>query len=141
MNITRDLITDLLPIYFSGEASADTRALVEEYFRENPEFERIAKLAATPLEALRPVGRSAEEREIEKRALQRTRKEVRDRNVWRAFAIAWMLVPFTIVVINGHVAWLMIRDNPLQAGIFFVCSALCWIAYYVKGRKPDLSGL
>jgi hypothetical protein len=39
MKLEREVIVDLLPAYFSGEASAATRALVEEYFREHPDFE------------------------------------------------------------------------------------------------------
>jgi anti-sigma factor RsiW len=38
MNITPDVITDLLPIYLAGEASPGTRALLEEYLRDNPAF-------------------------------------------------------------------------------------------------------
>jgi hypothetical protein len=41
MKITRDVITDLLPAYLTGEASADTRALIEEYLEEDREFARI----------------------------------------------------------------------------------------------------
>jgi len=76
MNITREVMTDLLPVYFSGEASEDTKQLVEIYFRENPDFERIARSAAIPLEQLgsrtAPV---ATEAEREKRDLQWARKE------------------------------------------------------------------
>ena len=43
MNVTREVVTDLLPIYFSDEASADTKVLVEDYFRQDPDFERIAR--------------------------------------------------------------------------------------------------
>ena len=52
MNVTRQVVADLLPIYISGEASGDTRALVEDFFRQDPEFERIALSAATPLEKI-----------------------------------------------------------------------------------------
>src|SRR5207244_11698941 len=53
MNVTREVVTDLLPIYFSGEARGDRKPLVEDYFRQYPDFERIARSAATPLETLR----------------------------------------------------------------------------------------
>ena len=43
MNVTREVVTNLLPIYFSGEASGDTKVLVEDYFRQDPDFERIAR--------------------------------------------------------------------------------------------------
>ena len=46
MNVTRQVVTDLLPIYLSGEASGDTKALVEDYFRQDPDFERIARSVA-----------------------------------------------------------------------------------------------
>ena len=38
MNVTREVINDLWPVYAAGEASADTRALVEEFQRQDPEF-------------------------------------------------------------------------------------------------------
>ena len=43
MKITRDVIIDLLPLYFSGEASTDTKELVKAYFDQNPEFAEEAK--------------------------------------------------------------------------------------------------
>ena len=70
MNITREVVTDLLPIYFSGEASGDTRVLVEDYFRQDPDFERIARSAATPLETLRAAAPIAASSEKEKRDLE-----------------------------------------------------------------------
>jgi hypothetical protein len=39
-NVTRDVIVDLWPLYVSGEASQDTRGLVEAFLREDPEFAR-----------------------------------------------------------------------------------------------------
>ena len=38
MNISPDVISDLLPLYLAGEASAGTHALLEEYLREHPAF-------------------------------------------------------------------------------------------------------
>jgi hypothetical protein len=76
MSVTRDVVTDLLPVYFSGEASEDTRRLVEEYFRGTPEFERVARKAATPLESLRAAKTIAPEAEKEKRDLESVHKAV-----------------------------------------------------------------
>jgi hypothetical protein len=39
-NVTREVITDLWPVYVSGEASPDTRGLVEAFLREDPELAR-----------------------------------------------------------------------------------------------------
>jgi hypothetical protein len=40
-NVTRDIIADLWPLFVSGEASPDTRALIEAFEREDPEFARM----------------------------------------------------------------------------------------------------
>jgi anti-sigma factor RsiW len=38
MNVTRHVISDLWPLYESGEASADTRAFVEAFLAQDPAF-------------------------------------------------------------------------------------------------------
>jgi len=43
MEITRQVILDLLPLYLANEASADTRALVEQYLVTDPELAKLAK--------------------------------------------------------------------------------------------------
>ncbi len=43
MELTRDVILDLLPLYVANEASSDTRALVEEYLKTDPELAEMAK--------------------------------------------------------------------------------------------------
>lgn len=47
MEITRDVILDLLPLYQAGEASEDTRALVEKYLETDPELADAAKQTAS----------------------------------------------------------------------------------------------
>jgi hypothetical protein len=46
MEITRNVILDLLPLYLADEVSADTRALVEEYLETDPELANVAKESA-----------------------------------------------------------------------------------------------
>ncbi len=43
MEITRNVILDLLPLYSANEVSADTRALVEKYLKTDPELANVAK--------------------------------------------------------------------------------------------------
>jgi hypothetical protein len=38
LKITQDVIQDLLPLYLANEVSDDTRALVETFLEDNPEF-------------------------------------------------------------------------------------------------------
>jgi hypothetical protein len=50
MTVTRAVVLDLWPAYAAGEASADTRALVDAFLREDPEFAR--QLQADPFAGL-----------------------------------------------------------------------------------------
>jgi len=45
MEITQNIILDLLPLYLAGEASVDTAALVENYLESNPELAEMVKQA------------------------------------------------------------------------------------------------
>lgn len=134
MKVTRDVVNDLLPLYLAGEASADTRALLEEYLRSDPAFvtevrQRAEKTAALlgPPPPLPP--------DHEKATLERVRAFQRHRTHLRAFAIAWTLMPFTFALDGSRIRWIMWRDNPLQAVMFAVAAVLCWTGYYVMGRR------
>jgi hypothetical protein len=43
MEITRDVVLDLLPLYIADEVSEDTRLLIEEYLETDPELAKIAR--------------------------------------------------------------------------------------------------
>ena len=45
MEITRDVILDLLPLYVAGEVSEDTRKLVEAYLEDDEGLKRLAECA------------------------------------------------------------------------------------------------
>ena len=47
MEITRNVILDLLPLFLADEVSADTRALVMEYLETDPELADIATQTET----------------------------------------------------------------------------------------------
>ena len=56
MEVTRDVILDLLPLYLDNDVSTDTRILVEEYLETDPELGAIAqRLAKTELSRDIPV--------------------------------------------------------------------------------------
>jgi len=95
MNATRDVITDLLPLYFSGEASADTRAIVEEYFRTDPEFERMARRMAESMTVFKAT--LADDDALEERSLMRARSQVRARNISLGAAISGLVGCMAVV--------------------------------------------
>jgi hypothetical protein len=113
MKITREVVTDLLPIYYSGEASSDTKSLVEEYFRDNPDFERVARSAGTPLETLRTAPPVAAGSEKEKRDLESVRCGL-DRRKWLfGVSLFCTLTPLSFYFTHGHLVSLMVGDGLL----------------------------
>lgn len=83
--MTREIIIDLLPTYFAGEASEQTRRLVEEYFERDPEFARMARRMNDRLLQEMPVQLSENH---QMRTLRRTKNTV----IWQVFAVAVLLV-------------------------------------------------
>ncbi len=46
MEITRNVILDLLPLYLANEVSADTREIIEQYLETDPELANVVKHSA-----------------------------------------------------------------------------------------------
>ena len=61
MNVAREVIVDLLPVYLSGEASPATRSLVEEYMKQDAELAQldVSRLLPQPLQE--QIARNCEE--------------------------------------------------------------------------------
>lgn len=113
MNPTRDLITDLLPAYFSAEASADTRALVEEFFAQDPEFERMARRLAAGLNIVKSAV-PPDQDDLEKRALMRTRTELRGKNISLGMVLAGLLAIVFLAANEGTRHSAGMTDYPLM---------------------------
>lgn len=47
MEISKNVILDLLPLYLENEVSEDTRALVEKYLESDPELAKTVKQSAS----------------------------------------------------------------------------------------------
>jgi ferric-dicitrate binding protein FerR (iron transport regulator) len=135
MNVTRDVANDLVPLYLAGEASADTRALLEEYMRANPDFARAVKDHAE--RSAGALGQFVPELppDHEKATLERVRRFNRRRSHVLGLAIGSSLLPLSFVFEGGGVRWIMLRDNPQMAVFFSIAAAGCWIAYQVMGRR------
>jgi len=137
MNVTRDVITDLLPAYLAGDASADTRALVEEFLRADSalaaDVRAHAEKSAVLLNTL-----SAAPPELASQELA-TFEKIRAYNRWSnqffAFGLAFTLMPLAFGFDHGRITWIMLRDNPKQAVIFLAAAAYCWISRAVLRRR------
>jgi anti-sigma factor RsiW len=137
MTISPDVITDLLPLYLAGEASTGTRALLEEYLREHPDFaqnireqvERSTALLTGPAPGV-PVTADRE-----KAVLERVRRFNRRRSYVLALSLALTMIPFSFAFAGDHIVWMMLRDNPRQAVFLWLAAAVCWAFYYAMGRR------
>jgi anti-sigma factor RsiW len=116
MNVTREVIYDLLPGYFAGEASADTRALVDEFFATDPEFGRMAARFHSAAEQSRGAGRTGADRERE------AFNQARSRLGLRQAAIGWAcgaLLAFFLALVTGNGAGLGFRHPGFIIGVVF----------------------
>jgi len=132
MKITRDVVVDLWPLYESKEASADSRAVVEEFLRGDPEFARSLRedssakvLAAAP---------AAPEPDHEARAFARTRKRLVLKDWPLFFAMIFSMMAFGRIVSDTSF------DVSPRAFIVTASIALAfWIWFFVNlARKYSL---
>jgi anti-sigma factor RsiW len=134
MTITRDVIADLLPAYVSGEASRDTRALVEEMAARDPEIGRLVAAARNertdavfqPAVSLPP--------DLERDIVTRTRAVLRRRSWTLALAICFTCFPFALTFHGGAITFLMARDEPASR-LFWLGAAWLWFDYVRRGRR------
>lgn len=134
MNVTRSVVTDLLPLYLAGEASDDTRALLEEYLRQNPAFAAEVREQAEKSAALLGGLTAAPSADHEKETFQRVRQFNRRRATLLGVSIAATMMPLSFGE-TDHIHWLMLRDNPQLALAFWIAALGCWVAYYLTGRR------
>ena len=142
MKLEREVIIDLLPAYFSGEASAATRTLVEDFFRENPDFEKSARSAAGPLEGLK-VAPPKPDPEKEKLALERARMVTETRTSFFWLAVISTLMLFLFRIQNGKVIWIVWSGSASGSGsrgpLFIAMAVFFWLFYfYARSRTTPL---
>jgi hypothetical protein len=107
-SVPRNVILDLLPAYIAGEASEETRALVEEFARNDPEIAMLIRKGRLEPAAISP--EMAMPDDMEMKTLKRVRRSIRRRMLYVALATASLLmVPlvamrFTDEMLFGHSA-------------------------------------
>ena len=137
MDVTREVILDLLPVYLSGEASFATRALVEQYMQQDPELAQRIRLQWT--ENFAKVAPSTLPPDLELRSLRRTRSLLNWQRWLFGFGIAFTALSLTseISFSSGHLKefHFLLRDYPAQFGTCLILGAACWIAYFAIRRR------
>ena len=126
--IPQHVILDLLPLYLADEVSDETRHLIEDYLKTDPQLATLAKQAknATPLQEIpAPINK-----ETEMEALKKVRKLMIQHNVFLALAVILTLMVGT--------SYIFLWDEPRGAAAPFVFGGLAvifWIAFFVVNRK------
>ena len=139
MNVTREIVKDLLPLYVSGEASPDSRALVESFLREDPELNRLAELLRE--EELTPTRGLPAAPGAGRAALSRTKALLRRRTRLLAFALLFSGLPLSSVFDQTGLRFLLLRDAPALASASLAVAAALWIAFGVTARRLRVTGL
>jgi hypothetical protein len=128
MKVTRDVILDLLPLYFAGQVSADTKALVDDFLRTDPGFARMSERFDALLKERGDMPSPPET--AERRALERTRTLLSHRNQTIGIAVGYSLAPFLFWFRNGHVEFVL-WQRPVIAMTFGLVGLASWIAVFV----------
>jgi hypothetical protein len=134
MQVTRDIVIDLLPLYQSGEASKDTRAAIDEFLRRDPSLAQVANQDGGAI--VPPTAAS----ELERRTIEQTRATIRRRSWILAVAILFTLLPFSFAFRGGQVTFFMLRDQPGSALLLLV-AAVMWLLYGRTTRSLRTAGL
>jgi anti-sigma factor RsiW len=135
MNVTRNVVDDLLTVYLAGEAHADTTALVEEWLRADTDLARKverARHSSLPDVSVPPPT-------VEKRALDRTRRRWRLRMIVLGTAIYFSTLPLTVTFNRSGFQGLLIQDWPERIVLVVVAAAL-WGTYVVLSRRWHAAG-
>ena len=133
MKITRDVMFDLLPAYFANEVSADTRALIDEFFTSDPEFGRMAERFRTLVEESQRSATTESKTAREKEAFDRARTRVQRRHRARASAVSAGLGALFALILAFLVGSgsLSIRNPGVIIAIVFGAVAIgSWISSY-----------
>jgi anti-sigma factor RsiW len=137
MKISRDVVKDLIPVYLAGDASADTRALVESYLTTDPELAADVTTASGTslgLPATRPPT-------AEKQTLDATRQLLKSRTSTMVVATIFTVLPLTFAFHGTTITFLLIRDAPVIGLAWWVTAAIMWIWHATIRRRLRVSGL
>ena len=136
MKVTRDVVLDLLPLYLAGEASADTRALVEAYLATDPEL--AARVRRGDFDLLGNVP-NAVPPELEMRALRRTRARLAWQRWLLALGVGLAAVGLSVRITRqpgqATAVGLALGDHPVALAACLLAAAACWAGYLVLRRR------
>ena len=139
MTVTRDVVRDLLTVYLAGDASADTRALVEEHLERDPALKAEADGAAAGRVSLPPTPPLSPTCELQ--ALARTRELTKTRTFTLVTAVLFTALPLTFAGSGGRITFVLFRDAPAIAAACWFTAAVLWGWHFWVRRRLAVSGI
>ena len=133
MNLPEDVIVDLLPSYFAGEASPASRAIVDDYFHEHPRFAQAMR--ASQQVGLPEIPAKDGAGEI----IRRVRRRIKSRALLLALALFCSVSPFTFIIQEGVLTYAMWRDAPVGALCYTTLALFAWAALWKVDRADRLA--
>lgn len=133
MTVTKDVVRDLMPLYLAGEASADTRRLVEEFLRANP-----GELPPSGILSL-PAANPPASAEMD--SLNRTRNLYSRRTSAFAGALGVSYAVFSFRFDSAGLSFILFRDLPSAAWTLLAIAAGIWIHFFLIHRQWVATGL
>jgi len=142
MNVTRDVIYDLLPGYFSGEISPDTKALVDEFLGQDPEFSKMMERFRSMFPEHRHSGAGGlSGGSGEKEAFERARSWLHKRSELRGYVIAFGLAAVFVAFVALARMTPHAPVGPWAIAAAFAATSIIAGAqlYFLKSRKGPLN--
>jgi hypothetical protein len=131
IHLDEDVILDLLPLYFAGEASEASRRIIDAYFAAHPEFADTMRAA----QANSPLVPGAASPNSGHAAITTVKKQLKWRAALIAIAIFCSISPFTFVYDGRRLVYFAWRDAPTTAAVYASVAALAWIALWLSVRR------
>jgi hypothetical protein len=126
MKIPQHVILDLLPLYLAEEVSEETRNLIEEYLRDDPQLVKLAEQAkfAHPLQEIP----APTNKESEMEAFKKAKKLMVQHNVFLILAVVTTFM-------FGMSLIFLLDENPIAPYVIFGLAGFFWFAFFVVNRQ------
>ncbi len=103
-SISRNVILDLLPVYIAGEASDETRSLIERYAQQDQEIAGLIRTGILDSGEISPKRTVPEE--LEMKTFKRVRRSIRLQMLYVGIGTASLLmIPLIAMMFTGEVNW------------------------------------
>lgn len=128
--IPQHLILDLLPLYLADEVSGESRTLIDEYLKTDPQLAALAAQAkyAPPLQAIpAPLNK-----ETEMETLKKVKKLMVQHNVFLTLAV--------ILTLMIGISYIFLWDEPRGAQaplVFGGLASFFWVMFFAVNKRFD----